>query len=85
MQYYYEDVPGLGNVALSRHAQAKAEDQGITDGQISLVLYRGKDIPDSDSIMREHIGIRLVIITPTPFRGAKLVKTLYRVEPQARV
>jgi len=85
VQYYYEDVPGLGNVALSRHAQTKAEEQQITDRQVESVLYGGKSIPDGDSIWRERKGIRLVIITPTPFRGAKLVKTMYRIEPQARV
>ena len=85
MQYYYEDIPGLGNVTLSRHAQEKAREHHISEQHVEMVLYRGRDTPDGDSTWREHNRIRLVIITPTPFRGSKLVKTMYRVEAQARV
>lgn len=84
MKYYYEDVPRLGNIALSRHAQDRAADQSIGDEVVEEVLMNGKDTPDGmDTIWREHNGVRLVIITPTPFRGAKLVKTIYRVQGQA--
>jgi hypothetical protein len=44
------------------------------------------DISDgADILWRERDGIRLVIFTnPTPNTGAKLVKTVYRVEAQAK-
>jgi hypothetical protein len=43
------------------------------------------DVPDGQDVLwRERDGVRLVILTnPTPNTGAKLVKTVYRVEPQA--
>lgn len=84
MKHYYENVPGLGNVALSHHAQEKAKAQSISDAQVHKVLFDGVDTPDHDSVWRELNKIRLVIITPTPFQGAKLVRTMYRVRPQAK-
>ena len=44
------------------------------------------DVPDGQDILwRERDGLRLVILTnPTPNRGAKLVKTVYRVQAQAK-
>ena len=88
MKHFYENVPQLGNVAVSRHAQAKAEEDGITQEAFDRVLLSpiNPDIQEgADIIWRERDGIRLVILTnPTPNTGAKLVKTVYRVEPQAR-
>jgi hypothetical protein len=42
------------------------------------------DIPgDEGTVWRERDGIRLVIILrPTPFKGACLVKTAYKIEGQ---
>ena len=86
MNYYYENVPGLGNIALSRHAQERAAAQSISDEAVEETLMYGKDTPDGmDTTWREHNGVRLVIITPTPFRGAKLVKTMYRVQGRETV
>ena len=44
------------------------------------------DIPDgADILWRERDGLRIVILTnPTPNVGAKLVKTVYRIQVQAR-
>ena len=84
LNHYYEDIPELGNVALSRHAQVRAVRDGISEAMILDVLLQGRDTPDGDSIWRELKGIRLVIITPDPFRGAQLVTTMYRVKPPAR-
>ena len=86
MQYYFEDVPRLGNVAVTRHAQAKAEEFGITEQQFIEVLLKGSDSPDGmDMLWRERNGIRLVIILyPMPDRGARLVKTLYRIKAQEK-
>jgi len=82
MKHYWKDVPRLGNVVVSRHAQKRALDEDISEALFAEVLLEGKDTPDGqDTILRESMGIRLVIITPTPFRGAKLVKTLFRVKP----
>jgi hypothetical protein len=39
----------------------------------------------ADILWRERDGIRIVILeNPTPPSGAKLVKTVYRVEAQAK-
>ena len=83
MKHYYPDVPGLGNVALSRHAQAQAEKLGLTDEAVERILSKGTDTPDGfATTWREFRGIRMVIITPAPFSGALLVKTIYRVKAQ---
>ena len=88
MTHFYRDVPRLGNVAVSRHAQARAEEEGISQEAFDRVLLSPEtpDVPDgADILWRERDGIRLVILTnPTPNMGAKLVKTVYRVEAQAK-
>lgn len=89
MKHYFPDVPGLGNVAVSRHAQDQREVHGITEYDFEQVLLEPTqdDVHESGGILwRERDGIRLVIIErPEPFRGAKLVKTVYRVLPQKYV
>jgi hypothetical protein len=89
MKHFYRDVKGLGNVAVSRHAQARMEDEGISQELFDRVLLEPSqpDIPDGmDVLWREGEGLRIVTLTnPTPNRGAKLVKTAYFVKPQARV
>jgi hypothetical protein len=89
VEHYYPDVKGLGNVAVSRHAQDRIADLGISEGAFRRTLlepvkpdmYEGPDI-----IWRERDSVRIVILTnPVPFRGAKLVKTVYRVERPAPV
>ena len=89
MNHFYRDVPGLGNVAVSRHAQARAEEEGISQEAFDRVLLSPleSDVPDGAEVLwRQRDGIRLVILTnPTPNTGAKLVKTVYRIQAQARV
>lgn len=84
MSHFYEDVPGLGNVAISRHAQEKMDRHGITEAVLEDVLWKGYDRPDGNSTWREKSGVRLVIIRPEPFRGAMLVVTAFRIMGQAR-
>jgi hypothetical protein len=88
MNHFYRNVPKLGNVAVSRHAQARAEEDGISQETFDKVLLEPiqPDIPDgADILWRERDGIRLVILTsPVPNTGAKLVKTVYRIEAQAK-
>jgi hypothetical protein len=88
MNHFYRNVPKLGNVAVSRHAQARAEEDGLSQEAFDRVLLEPiqSDIPDgADILWRERDGIRLVILTnPVPNTGAKLVKTVYRVEAQAK-
>jgi Domain of unknown function (DUF4258) len=88
MNHFYRDVPKLGNVAVSRHAQAHAEEDGISQETFDKVLLEPiqPDIPDgADILWRERDGIRLAILTnPVPNTGAKLVKTVYRIEAQAK-
>ena len=89
MNHFYRNVPHLGNVAVSRHAQQRAEEDGISQEAFDRVLLTPikPDIPDgTDIVWRERDSIRLVILMhPTPDTGARLVKTVYRIEPQAKV
>ena len=88
MQHFYRDVPRLGHVAVSRHAQARCKELGITEEQFSRVLREPlRDVPDGQQVLwRERDGIRLVVqLHPTPNRGARLVSTVYRIEPTNRV
>lgn len=84
MEHFWRNVPGLGHVAVSRHAQSRAHEQGITEEQFVAALFHGRDTPDGfEAVWRELGGLRLVILLrPEPFRGAKLVKTVYLVKAQ---
>jgi hypothetical protein len=85
MDHYFPDVPGLGNVALSRHAQERLVSDGISEEDVRDALFNGKTTPDGqDVVWREKDGVRVVILRqPTPFKGAMLAKTVYRVQAQA--
>jgi hypothetical protein len=86
-KHFYSDVPRLGNVAVSRHAQERMMDTGIPEPMFERVLFSGLDTPISTNLVwREKDGLRIVVLTnPTPNVGAKLVKTVYRVKAPARV
>jgi hypothetical protein len=86
MAHYFPDVPGLGNVAVSRHAQERMRQDGISPDDFEDVLVHGATIPDGqDVVWREKDGVRIVILRhPTPFRGAMLAKTVYRIQAAAR-
>lgn len=86
MIHFYRDVPRLGNVALTRHAQERAQALGIKDSHVQDLLFSGNDTPDGmDVLWRERGRFRMVILLkPTPYRGAALVKTIYEVEEQAK-
>lgn len=83
MEHYFEDVPGLGNVAVSRHAQEKMTQEGITEDVFTHVLFKGKQTREMfDVVNRDGKGIRIVILLkPSPWRGAVLVKTVFRLQP----
>jgi hypothetical protein len=87
MKHFYRDVKGLGNVAVSRHAQASMEAEGISQAAFNRALLEPiqADIAEGrDILWRERDGLRLVILTdPTPNLGAVLVKTVFRVRRQA--
>jgi hypothetical protein len=86
MEHYYPNVPGLGNVAVSRHAQDRMHEDGIAEDTFRDALMEGETIPDGqDVVCREKNGIRIVILRrPEPFTGAMLAKTVYRVEGGAQ-
>ena len=86
-QHFYEDVPRLGHVAVSRHAQERLDEESVSVEAFEDALMKGKDVPDgSDVVWREKNGLRLVILLrPEPFRGARLVKTAFWIRPQERV
>ena len=88
MTYFYRNVPKLGNVAVSRHAQKRMEEDQIPQEAFERVLLTPvkQDIRDgADILWRERDGIRIVILeNPVPPTGAKLVKTVYRIQAQAK-
>ena len=86
MQHYFPNVPGLGNVALSRHAQERVAQDGISENELKEALLRGTTTPDGPEIVwREKDAVRVVILRrPTPFRGAMLATTIYRVKAAAK-
>jgi hypothetical protein len=88
MVHFYRNVLKLGHVAVSRHAQKRMEEDQISQETFERVLLMPvkPDIRDgADILWRERDGIRIVILeNPTPPSGAKLVKTVYRVKPQAK-
>lgn len=85
-RHYFENVPGLGNVAVSRHAQERAAADNVSEATFADVLHHGESVPDGAGVVtRERNGVRLVILErPEPFAGAKLVKTCFRVLAQAK-
>jgi hypothetical protein len=87
VQHFFKDVPKLGNVAVSRHAQERMLEEHILPETFEAVLLAPPQTDRLDSLnvlWREGRGIRIVILTnPEPDCGAKLVKTVYRVKPQA--
>lgn len=88
MTHFFRNVPKLGNVAVTRHAQQRMAEDNISPEAFERVLLAPvkQDIRDgADILWRERDGIRLVILeNPTPPSGAKLVKTVYRIEAQAK-
>jgi hypothetical protein len=86
VEHYFANVPGLGNVALSRHAQDRMVIDGISEKEFTDALFHGDTVPDGqDVVWREKGGVRIVILrTPTPFKGAMLAKTVYRVGAAAK-
>lgn len=85
--HFYRQVPRLGNVAVSRHAQAGMDEDHISDATFKEVLWEGEETKDGqDIVYREGRGIRIVILmNPTPNVGARLVKTVFKIKPQAAV
>jgi len=85
MEHCFPNVPGLGNVAVSRHAQDRMRKDGIAEHTFRDVLMNGATIPDGQDVLwREKEDIRIVILRrPELFMGAMLAKTVYRIEGQA--
>lgn len=85
-QHYYKNVPRLGNVAVSRHAQERMDEHNISQAAFERALLDpANEVDESPEIFwRERDNIRVVIVRyPVPFRGAKLVKTVIKVGAQA--
>jgi len=84
MKHFYRDVPRLGDVAVSRHAWRTMESP---EPMFEPVLLSGLDtLIGTNVVRREKDGLPIVLLTnPTRMVGAKLVKTVYRVDAPARV
>ena len=54
--------------------------------QLREALLRGATTPDGQEVVwREKDGVRVVILRrPTPFKGAMLATTIYRVQAAAK-
>jgi hypothetical protein len=61
-------------------------EDGISEQAFRDALFNGNTIPDGQEVVwREKDGVRVVILRqPTPFKGAMLAKTVYRVKPAER-
>jgi hypothetical protein len=86
VEHYFPNVPGLGNVALSRHALERMVQDGISEHELKEALLGGATTPDGQEVVwREKDGVRVVILRrPTPFSGAMLATTIYRVKAAAK-
>jgi hypothetical protein len=86
--HFYRDVPNLGHVAVSRHAQKRMDDDGISQEAFerALLTPAKPDVKEgTDIVWRERDGIRIVILEyPTPPTCAKLVKIVFRIKAQER-
>jgi hypothetical protein len=81
----YADVPGLGDVVLSKHAQDRLRGLGVAlrTFEDALMNPLEPDVWDSTSILwREKRGLRLVIDMRT---NPKTIVTAFRVLAQARI
>jgi hypothetical protein len=88
MQHFYESVPKIGNVAVSRHAQANVLEQKITERDFELALFDpNKTVREGfNTLWLERGGIRLVVVLrPEPFSGAALVTTAFRMQQNRTV
>lgn len=89
MNHYYEAVPGLGNVAVSRHAQDTVDKKMVSEQEFEDALLHPirEDIMEGFNVVwREKGGVRLIILKkPTPYKGACLVKTVFRIKEQEKV
>lgn len=89
MQHYYEAVPKLGNVAVSRHAQEAVEKGIISEQEFEDTLLKPirDDILEGFNVVwRQKGSVRLIILKrPDPYKGACLVKTAFRVKAQEKL
>jgi hypothetical protein len=88
--HYYTHVPGLGPVAVSRHAQARMDGENVSQAEFEAALFHPEEErPDGVGIrIRQNLTNPLSIVLierPEPYRGAMLVKTTYRTRPQKKV
>jgi len=83
----YYDVPGIGDVIVSRHAQERAGKDGISEDVFTSVLYKGQHLAEGqDIVWRTGKGIRIVItLDPGPTFDCPLIKTAFRVLPPASI
>ena len=63
VKHFYQDVPQLGSVALSHHAQIEAQKDGITDDDIERVLFNPAG-PDVHGLRDHRLSIVRVCAYP---------------------
>jgi hypothetical protein len=66
----------------------RAEQEGFSEEMVAKALLEpdGEDLPDGIGVVRRVRGLLclVIILKPTPFRGACLVTTIIRLKPQAK-
>jgi len=87
MDIFAEEIPGVGDVELSRHAVNRVTADKIPENVFWEVLMRGEVIHEGpDIVWKTGKGIRIVILMrPSPYRGRALVKTAFKLKPSERV
>ena len=55
MDHYIPDVPGLGNVAVSRHAQARMVEDRISEHAFKEALLNGTTTPDGQEVPEVYV------------------------------
>jgi hypothetical protein len=61
-------------------------EDGVSENEVKEALLRGTTKPDGQEVVwREKDGVRVVILRkPTPFKGAMLATTIYRIRATAK-
>jgi hypothetical protein len=82
MRSHYENVPGLGRVNVSNHAQQRMIDHNISEAEFQRALMEPiqPDVPDGHNIVRRWrnaVGL-VILLHPEPDLGIKLITTIYR-------
>lgn len=86
MNHIYEDVPGIGRVQLTHHAQRRMAEAGISEAQFKAALFKGEEIPDGFRFVKRELNrVRVTInMQPEHYTGYAVVVTVTLMSPALR-